>query len=185
MEESDLNSLVEDNINIALFALKKIRLPDSAKRNIEDYKSIALMAVVRASRSFDPEKGKFSTYAYKYVRQAITSEIRNSFRKKRSELSVSNNWNFDNSPPSYKHDFHSVDYSRLEDLMDCLSDRHKLFLRKHYGIGCKSETLRDIAKQNGLSASRVQGIVSKSLEKMKKFAQSNGYKLEDGHIFRS
>jgi len=185
VEESELNSLVEDNIAIAFFALKRIRLPDSAKRNIEDYKSIALMAVVRASRSFDPEKGKFSTYAYKYVKHAITSELRHSFRKKRNEMSVSSNWDFENLASTYEHDFHSVDYSRLEDLMDCLSKRYKSFLCKYYGIGCKKQTLRDIAIQSGISSARAQGIVSKSVEKMKKFAELNGYKLEDGHIFRS
>ena len=185
MDENERNSLVENNLGVAYFALGKIRMPDSAKRNIEDYKSIALMAIVRASRTFDPEKGKFSTYAYRYARHAISSELRHSFRKKRSQKLVSSNWDFDNLASTYEHNFHSVDYSRLQDLMDCLVERHRSFLCKYYGIGCKSETLRDIAKQNGISASRVHSIVSKSVEKMKKFAQSNGYKLEDGHVFRS
>ena len=58
-------------------------------------------------------------------------------------------------------------------LMDGLDDRERSILYSHYGVGCTSQTFREIGGSLGLSAERVRQIEERALDKLRAAASSN------------
>jgi RNA polymerase primary sigma factor len=58
-------------------------------------------------------------------------------------------------------------------LMDGLDDRERSILYAHYGVGCTSQTFREIGGSLGLSAERVRQIEERALDKLRAAASSN------------
>jgi len=69
--------LVEENYGLIFSFLKKYNYSQ------EDWYDIAAIGLCKAAHSFNPEKGyKFSTYAYKIMRNAIAYELRSTYAEK-------------------------------------------------------------------------------------------------------
>ena len=66
--------LCEDNMNLAYYIVSKY-YPTYVQD--DDIKSSALLGLCKAAEAYDPEKGLFSTYAVKCIRNEINQEFIN------------------------------------------------------------------------------------------------------------
>jgi RNA polymerase sigma factor (sigma-70 family) len=78
-------ALIEQNIGLLRSVVA--RFCRSGKIEDSDFYSVACLALVEASTSFDSSKAKFSTWATKIMTQKIIAEIRKTKRKKTIEMS--------------------------------------------------------------------------------------------------
>lgn len=67
--------LVQQYLGLVISQAKRFA-PNSVV-DFEDYKQSAMIGLIKAYREYDPEKGKFESYAWKAIRNSILDEIRN------------------------------------------------------------------------------------------------------------
>jgi RNA polymerase sigma factor (sigma-70 family) len=76
------------------------------------------------------------------------------------------------SEDAYEHVIEQLEVDCVRELSkDQLDDRERKILNSHYGIGCKAQTLREIAGVLGLSPERVRQIEENGLAKLRAAAE--------------
>lgn len=82
MKDRPLNNLerelVSDNHNLINFCLKKYNL------NYDDYYGLMAIELCRAARGYNPDKGKFTTLAVKYIENMVYKDYKE--KKKRENI---------------------------------------------------------------------------------------------------
>lgn len=163
--------------------LKKFGVHNVSKQDII---SLGNEALVKASKSFDPEKGfKFSSY----LGSAINHMVMNHLKKikkiplhlsledrgtARSNKPISETIEDTNSPTPEKiieEEENSLKRSKLISFLDQLGDRKRKIITMHFGLGegkdAKEHSLREIGKELGISPERVCQLEREALEKLK------------------
>lgn len=71
--------LVTSNLGLIKSLVSKF-IKDKSKIEDSDLYSVACIAIVEASKTFDPSKAKFSTWATRHMKQAVLDQIRKNKR---------------------------------------------------------------------------------------------------------
>lgn len=157
--------LFEENRKLAHFTLNRYF------RNFaydDDYQQIASMALWQACLHYDPEVGKFSTYAIQSIRRAVGNAIRDALRKCR----------YADEPPESLDDEECYDryekvpcqekklvWTNRADLNDILTERQLKILK----LTSEQLTTRQIEKQVGVSRT----IVALEQRRIKQIIEDN------------
>jgi len=75
MTESDRNKLVEDNIGLVYAVIKECFGVGRSTNAYDELVSAGMYGLLTASRAYDPEGGKFSTYAWHRIHGAMKDHI--------------------------------------------------------------------------------------------------------------
>lgn len=155
-----------------------------AKRYIErefdllDLIQQANLGLMEAAKRWDPERGKFSTYAVFWIRSSISrSFVGATYQKRRRFATV--------------EDLRRLHYGSLtetesaEELMEReatwaeiraavmrLCDREREVITRHYGLNGEPESLTDIAREWGLSRERLRQVKERGLDHLRQLLSS-------------
>lgn len=172
----DWQHLVTENVALAHWVAKTYCAGIRCLDQLEDIRSAALLGLVKAARTYDPEyrttQGqavKFSTYATFCIRQALNHHHRQ--RKRAQPLSldaaeVENPALLAVEDPPNDHQDEAENVFRLL-AMAGLSDRHREALHLYYMEGMSVE---EVGCRLGVSKTRVQQIIKKAIRRVRMVA---------------
>lgn len=158
------NSLVLDNEALVRFLLKSYAWRD----DYEDLLQEGRLALYQAAEKYDPAKGKFSSFAARYIRNGIQRILRSENREKRrcpgATVSLNEAVGAPDRPtellnliPDERGDLEAEAMSRLmlDEIIPRLESRElKILVMRTQGYG-----YRDIAAAIGVSRQRVQQLL--------------------------
>lgn len=126
--------------------------------SIEDLQQEAWIALLAASKRFDPRLAKFSTYAYHYIRGHVMRYVRKKTNNKPTQVS--------DDPIDVDNRGYTDDHIERNDfmstIMDSVSDQeHANLLVEHYVYGL---SFRKMAKNHGVSHETIASRVNKLLD---------------------
>ena len=141
MNVTESNELVVNNMALLASRVKNFNVKDSNER--EEIKSIGSLALVKASRTWDPSKSKFSTYATICIDNAIKTFF--SSKKKKFMFNLND----------------CFDMIETEDDLSILNDYEDL---SEFVLKCKSlgQTSKEIAQKYNLKVSTVDNLYQKA-----------------------
>lgn len=128
-EERD--ALILDNMKLVYFIINK-HYPSHAKN--EDIIQEGMLGLVNAAENFDPEKGKFSTYATTCILNQIRTYFRNEI-KHNNDVSIYNEVEFEDGEKAplintiIGEDEISLVESDFNDFYESVCERDKLILK--------------------------------------------------------
>lgn len=188
------DKLVTDNIGYVVTMAKQY-----AGRGVamDDLISEGNMAMVDASRKYDPAKGKrFVSYAAPFIRHAMEqaieeqaglyriprSESNRETKKRKMPVSVDepiplgSNTGFNLLSVLTNGNVKQADLSiedeetadRLKDILNILDDREREVITRYFGLGSASFTMAEIGDAMGLKRERVRQIRNKAIRKLRK-----------------
>lgn len=174
--------MVDCSVKMVYAIARRIqREGNSSQELFEEYVSIGLIGATKALQSFDVSKGKFSTYAYR----CIKNEIFQNYRKRRLNI-ISLDEKIDEDDKLTIGDTCSI-LDNTERRIICLdiinlldNSKEKIFTKKElevYNIIRYNPDLkqREIADLTGNSRSYVSRVITKVREKMYKLLRKHGY----------
>lgn len=200
----------------------------------------ACLGLIRAAKTYNPNKGKFSTYLFDWVRQHINRKrwdtgtgiripihmTEKMYRLRKSyglssvyDEKITDMFSGDNTLSSEEKEnfistirllsIASLDYNigspksddskitlgqmtkneidveeealknalkdEVKELMECLTDREKLIIKRRYGIIGDPVTLEYLSKELGLTRERVRQIEKQALQKLRYCVSRKGY----------
>ena len=171
--------LIVRNLRLVVYIAKKF---DSAATPLEDLISIGTIGLIKAVRTFDPDKKiKLATYASRCVENEILMHLRK-LSSRGAEISMDEPLNYDSdgnelllsdilstSPDEVSDGLESADEIRL--LMECvsrLSDREKQIVCMRFGLsGCREHTQKQVAEALGISQRYISRIEKRILSTRK------------------
>ena len=149
--------------------------------DFEDLLQDCNLTLVKASRSYDPDKGIFSNYAYLYM----MGKMEHTLKTKKVEKIYRNtsSLDYDLSPDSdgsllmsdvlgYEEKYFNFEYMDLVEAIDKLDREEKEIITALYFDGLKQ---KDIAKMKGYSQPFVSRIHSSAKENIKFLLTNRGY----------
>ena len=178
------NILIEHNLRLVVHIAKKYI---TNEQELEDYTSIGIIGLIKASDSFKENKGfKISTYASRCIENEILMYIR-STKKNKAEISLNQVIGTDKDG----NDMELLDILEQEDvdtvenlynksllkdaqefLREKLNKREKYILNSRYGLdGKKAKTQQEVANELGISRSYVSRIETKIQSLLRKNIQ--------------
>lgn len=188
------DKLVTDNIGYVVTMAKQY-----AGRGVamDDLISEGNMAMVDASRKYDPAKGKrFVSYAAPFIHHAMEqaieeqaglyriprSESNRETKKRKMPVSVDepiplgSNTGFNLLSVLTNGNVKQADLSiedeetadRLKDVLNILDDREREVITRYFGLGSASFTMAEIGDAMGLKRERVRQIRNKAIRKLRK-----------------
>lgn len=180
MDKINTDSLVNNNINLVYYIANKLFKSNNIPRNEEDdILSEGSIGLVKAAKSYDSNKGvKFSTYASKCIQLQMLYYIRRvkrhwylpSLDDKISNELVLGDMILDNSIDIVES-LIETDYNNLLTIeIKKLPERYRIVMENVLNGRTQSE----IAKDLGVSRSRVSHIYNRGIELIK----SNIHKIE-------
>ncbi|MBS4206632.1 sigma-70 family RNA polymerase sigma factor [Bacillus sp. FJAT-50079] len=119
-------------------------------KNIDEFFQTGMIALWEAKQRFDPDKGKFSTYAYSYIKGRIMTEL--SKHRKAEEVSVYPDEEFWEMAGDADVD---VPFELATLLSYCvnLTERQRMWVVYSFYFGM---TTREIAEHEGVTVSAVK-----------------------------
>jgi RNA polymerase sigma factor (sigma-70 family) len=175
---AEANKLAADNIKLAY---SHARMNRSSGIDPEELDSICMMALVKASRGFDPDRGfKFITYAVMLMKHAIQTHYKLSNCDKRiihriaKRIPTNTDGEVyqieDNRSGDGEKDLEDAEqHSQIMDLVDRLDERSKLVIRRRF---FDKKTLDEISSELGITKELVRQIELKAMAKLKKLAKT-------------
>lgn len=191
---NDKDKLVTDNIGYVVTMAKQY-----AGRGVamDDLISEGNMAMIEASRKFDPSRGKrFVSYAAPFIRHAMEQAIEQQaglFRIPREEanretkkrkmpvsvdepIPLGSNTGFNLLSVLVNGDVKQADINledeetidKLKRTLGVLNDREREVVTRYFGLGSAAFTMAEIGEAMGLKRERVRQIRNKAIRKMKK-----------------
>ncbi len=170
--------LVVRNLRLVVYIAKKF---DSCQTATEDLVSIGTIGLMKAVRTFDPNKNiKLATYASRCIENEILMYFR-SRKKLQGEVSLNDSLDSDADGESlYLMDVVGVEDTMYLDIQDrddclrvrklvheCLTEREEEVITSRYGLGGRMpRTQREVAKKLGISRSYVSRIEKRALQKL-------------------
>lgn len=173
--------LAEDNVKLAYFFANKWykKLP---KMDIDELKSLALLGLTQAARSFNPEKGyTFATFADRCIGNMIKRHLRDNKR----HFAVDSTKLYFDAPIKNQHDKENITYYDLlyknDDVFDSvllnevmrtveeLRPREKLIFEKVVLEGLRQRELTEIV---GVQQVHISRLLNKALKQIRlKFSE--------------
>lgn len=174
MTSMQSENLVTENMGLVYYLANRFYHPQVDR---EDIASIGSIGLIKASRSFEEDKGKkFSTFAS----VCIKNEIMMAFKKERGVTSSlddpvkteSENLTVLDLVPSNVSVDDDIDrifaIQELRKAIEKLPARYKFIVKAYYGIDCEAMTQAEVAKYLGCTQSNVQRILREILAKFRK-----------------
>lgn len=168
------NKLVEDNLKLAKqFA----RGYGASNMEAADLEQEAYLGLLDAAETYDPSRGKFSTFARWHVKKRIMEAIHRDndiIRTPRrrsgircSSLDFEDVQTIADSRKNFSEFLEESEReSRIRDTLKQLPDREAIVIRCSYGIGTDKLTLKKIGAILGISAQGAQMIRVRAEEKL-------------------
>ena len=141
----------------------------------DELASEASVTLLKAVERFDPEKGfRFSTYATHAIQRNLWRYVTRRYQRAARESTL--------SEPDMLVDSHRWTWARqratteamfgVERMMQELSPRERRILCSRYGLvgSSSARTLKQIAREMGISRERVRQLEHRSLEKLRRMA---------------
>ena len=130
--------------------------------NYDDLVSAGYEGLIRAVQTYNASKGKFATYAWTCIANAMRDDV----RKFHNQWEVGSDEEdfFPNLPDDETEAWKIVDFL-IEN--SGLTSREKYVIRTRFGIDCESLSTKEIAAILGKTPQRITGIKNDALEKMR------------------
>ncbi|WP_243291696.1 sigma-70 family RNA polymerase sigma factor [Bacillus sp. FJAT-47783] len=159
-EGRSFSTILKEYNGMIYHLLKNLNIHD---RENEFYQ-IAAIALWKATESFDPKKGTFSTFAYAYIKGELLTELR---RRKKfyDHHALRDEWSFD-VEEEYTQDMDVESFIWLEQLSDVLTPNQLKWV-KAYCIEGKPPIV--IAEELGVTIAQVKSWRKSALRKLKKY----------------
>jgi RNA polymerase primary sigma factor len=187
MDPTAREELILSNQALVLFIAKKYHIPGLPLKDLVQEGNIGLM---KATENFDPNKGKFGTYAFWWIKAQILEAIKKNplvhppswrheaNRPDEEEAPLSQVVELDESttvaPGEDDDPFGATSENEtrqvVEGMLNELTPRERQIICLRFGIGDGGEdhTIEEIGRSVGLTPERVRQILSKALGKMRK-----------------
>ncbi len=160
-ERDAVNRLTQSVGGIVMQKAKEIgaNIPDY----IDDLFQEGMMTATKSIRWFDPDRGiKFITYASNSAIRQMLFKREKYFEKK---------YFFDNEELAEEGSevYDPVPTGDAVGLLDLIQEDESSvrYIKLHFGIGCASLTMKDIARRDGVSPQLVSSYVNKGLKKIR------------------
>lgn len=152
MSQDELEKTIKDNYGLIVSQALSFNPP--SKDELDEYIQIGSLAMMRAAKNFDPEKGQFSTFAC----NCISNAIKNYIKKNSKKLDLAA------VPTEY------VIHESFEELLpDSITDTE----RKIIQLKLSNFSIKEIAEQTGFSVVKVRNILSKVYSKIRDANEEN------------
>ncbi len=172
-----MEELIIENENLIYHTLKKLKM----YHLLDEYYDVGMIGLVKASKNYTEEKGKFSTYAV----ACISNEIKQEFRKqsagkrKGETISLSKKIYDDitleetiSSEECIEDELiRKEQFEIMYKLLNDLEDSERELIKKYYGVGEARMTQEEIAKFNKVSQAEVSRKINSIIKKLKEKAQ--------------
>lgn len=157
MNITQRNQMVEQNMNLAYHVANKFNCKRISQ---DDIKQVAMIGLIKAVEKFNPNKGKFSTYACKVIKNEIINEIKraNRFPAEMADDEM-NQLESDTLSPADKEYF-------MFELESKLDHQEFVAVTMQFLEGC---TQKEVAEEIGCSQGQVCRIIKKAKKKIKLF----------------
>lgn len=130
-------------------------------KNHQDFYQIGLIYLWQAYKNYDPNKGKFSTYAYLSIRRGIVHELQTMMRKEQFEQYVEDDfWNTIIDVPNMTRELW------IQELLMKLPEKDRQFIELYY---MKGYSLKELADLFQVSYATIKIQKKKSLLALKQF----------------
>lgn len=177
MLNDEQRKFVEENYNMVYSCMFKMGFTED---QVEEYHGAAAIGLCRAAMTYDPAKSKFSTYAYRCIRNAIFVEMRRgvSIDKKQKTLrlddkAISSNdkYTLQETLPAIDQDLIRVEEDRFKD--SSIYKAYNKVIQKYdpkrqdmINLHIAGMTFEQIAKRYGVSRQRVGQVWIKFRKKI-------------------
>ena len=172
--------LIERNLRLVVYIAQKF---EKTGVSSDDLTSIGTIGLIKAMRSFDPEKNiKIATYASRCIENEILMYLRK-ITKTRNDVSLDSALNTDadgnelllqdvlgtETDALFKTYENLVEKDELKKAIEALLPREKTIMEMRYGIGKNSEemTQKEVAEKLEISQSYISRLEKKILDKLK------------------
>ena len=179
-DETVREILIERNLRLVVYIAQKFEKTGVLS---EDLTSIGTIGLIKAMRSFDPEKNiKIATYASRCIENEILMYLRK-ISKTKNDVSLDSALNTDSegnelllqdvlgteSDALFKTYESLVEKDQLKNAINSLLPREKTIMEMRYGIGSDSEemTQKEVADKLDISQSYISRLEKKILDKLK------------------
>lgn len=178
--EENRELLIVHNLRLVVYIAKKF---ESKVAATEDLISIGTIGLMKAVRTFDPNKNiKLATYASRCIENEILMHLRKVSNSK-TEISfddpLSVDWDgnelllrdiLGSEPDEISRDVEYEDEKRLLcDVVNALPERERSLMNKRFGLnGEKEHTQKQLADLLGISQSYISRLEKRILEKIRK-----------------
>lgn len=179
-DETHRDLLITHNLRLVVYIAKKF---DSPSASAEDLVSIGTIGLMKAVRTFDPQKNiKLATYASRcieneilmFLRKASNSNINLSFDEPLSSDCDGNELTLrdilGSEPDEISEDIEYEDEKRLlREVVNKLSEKERNIMKLRFGLdGCETLTQKQLADKMGISQSYISRLEKRILSKIKK-----------------
>lgn len=172
-----MDELVIDNVNLIYHTLKKLNM----YHLLEEYYDVGMIGLVKASKKYTEEKGKFSTYACTCIANEILLEVRKQKSGKRNAEVISINkviYSDDSGSITIEDTISSNEcieekiieeeqYRIMYKLIDELKASDKELIKNYYGIGREKMTQLELAKCMKQSQAQISRRIEKLIKEMR------------------
>lgn len=131
-------------------------------KNREEYVQIGFIALWKAYKNFDPEKGSFSSYAYSYVRGDMLAQLKKDANY--DECHVLNDFEQGMNPKADESRSVKEEYDSITPYLKHLTPREMDWVIEHIIYG---RTIAEIAKKYDVAPSTVKSWRRQALKKLR------------------
>lgn len=124
----------------------------------EDLQQEAWLGLLAACENYDPQKGKFITFGYTYIRGHVMRFVAQKTMTKPSQLEITE----ENIDSSFYHEDTAEREDIMKTIMGKISDQEHAFLLEEHFVRGKS--LRQIARERNVSHEAISSRVRKLLD---------------------
>lgn len=172
-----MDELVIDNVNLIYHTLKKLKM----YHLLDEYYDVGMIGLVKASKHYTEEKGKFSTYACTCIANEIKLELRKQTSNKRNAeiISINKIIHSDGSGDITLADtigseenieeklIEEEQYRIMYKLISELEREDRELIKDYFGLGRKRKTQLELAECMDLSQAQVCRRINQIIKEMR------------------
>lgn len=170
------DKIVLDNLGLINKAIKDLNCRYRNQDEFEAYYYAGLIGLIKASKTYNSEKGK-STYLYKSIERRIKTvfDYNSNSRRNNGKIPISLNTEIKDMElmniiaSDYNLEKEVINKILIEDTLNKLKNkRYKKFIIEYYGINQEALNMQEIALKYGVSKQCVQQSIQWGLKLMRK-----------------